>query len=151
MDLLILKVTTHVVKQISICSEALTATLWTRKWPLVLMDSEMNFEVLLITKGLITAWIWTLERLCPIMDVHVSLKANFSCEDFTAAWMLTNKTLGFATSNACTSKTFIIGFLFYLLHDVHLSIGLRLLCMFGMPLIHDIIGPHHLSTLRYTI
>ena len=82
------------VKHIPLCPEALTAALWTRVWPLVSVYSRVNLEVLLLAEGLITAWKKTLEWLCPIMHMHVSLKANLSCECLTAAGMLTDKKLG---------------------------------------------------------
>ena len=91
--LLIPKVATLVVKHITLCSEALIATLWTRVRPPILMDPHVNLEVLLLTESLITARKRTLVRLRPVMNVHVSLKANLSCEGLTAAWMLTDKKL----------------------------------------------------------
>ena len=87
------KVATLVVKHISLSSEALTTTLWTRKGPLVLVDSIVNLEVLFLTKGLITAREWTLEGLCPIMEMHVALKAILSSISLIAAWMLADKKL----------------------------------------------------------
>ena len=71
--LLIPKVATLVVKHITLCSEALTATLWTRVRPPILMDPHVNLEVLLLTEGFIAGWKRTLEWLCPIMDMHVGL------------------------------------------------------------------------------
>ena len=85
------KVATLVVKHIPSCPEAFTAALWTWEGSLVLVDSRVNLEVLLLTEGFTTAREWTLERLCPIMDVHVSLEATVSCERLTAARMLTDK------------------------------------------------------------
>ena len=58
--------------------ETLAAPLWTRIGPLILVDPDMDFEVLLLTKGLATVWIRTLEGLCSIMNVHVGLKTNLS-------------------------------------------------------------------------
>ena len=105
------KVATLVVKHIPSCPEALTAALWTRKGPLVLVDSDVNLEVLLLTEGFITAGKRTLERLCPIMDVHVGSKANVSCEGLTAARMLTDKKLRPSHNISWTTRTFVFGFL----------------------------------------
>ena len=96
--LLIPKVATLVVKHIPLCPEALTAALWTRVRPPILVDSGVNLEVLLLTEGFIAARKRTLKWLCPIMDMHVSLKANSSCEGFIAAWVLTDKELWCAYS-----------------------------------------------------
>ena len=85
--------TTLVVTHIPLCPEALAATLWTRKGSLILVDSGVNLEVLLLTESLATARKRTLVWLRPVMNVHVSLQANLSCEGLTAAWMLTDKKL----------------------------------------------------------
>ena len=74
MHLLVPEVATLVVTHVPLRPETLTAILWTRIGSLVLVDSDMNLEVLLLTEGLITAWKRTLERLSPIMDMHVGLQ-----------------------------------------------------------------------------
>ena len=105
------KVATLVVKHIPSCLESLTAALWTRIGPLVLVDSDVNLEVLLLTECLITSGKRTVEWLCPIMDVHVSLEANLSCEGLTAARMLTDKKILRSHSIRWTTETFWFGFL----------------------------------------
>ena len=57
------------------------------------MNSSVNLEVLFLTEGLITAQKCTLEGLCPIMDMHVDLKAILSSISLIAAWMLADKKL----------------------------------------------------------
>ena len=70
---LISKVATLMVTHVPLCSEALTAALWTRIGTLFLVNSDVNLEVLLLTESLTTALKRTLEWLCPIMDMHVGL------------------------------------------------------------------------------
>ena len=96
---------TLVVKHIPSCPEALTAALWTRVGPPVLMNSDVNLEVLLLTEGFITAGKRTLERLCPIMFMHVGLKATVSCKGLTAARMLTDKKLMRSHNIRWTTRT----------------------------------------------
>ena len=91
MHLLIPKVATLVIKHVPLRSEALTATLRTRIVPSLLVDSEVNLEVLLLTEGLITARKRTLEWLRPIMDMHVGLETYLPCEGLIAARNLTDK------------------------------------------------------------
>ena len=69
---------TLVVTHVSLRPEALTATLWTRIGPFILVDSEMYLEVLLLTEGLVAVWIRTLEGLRPIVNMHVGLKTNLT-------------------------------------------------------------------------
>ena len=69
---------TLVVKHIPLCPEALTAALWTRVRPPILVDSGVNLEVLLLTEGLVAVWIRTLEGLSPIVNMHVGLKTNLT-------------------------------------------------------------------------
>ena len=109
------KVATLVVTHIPLCLEALTTALWTWVRPLVFVDIDVNLEVLLLTEDFTTAREWTLERLCPIMDVHVGLKSCLTCKCLIAAWMLTDKKLRRPYNIERTTRAFVFCF-FICLH-----------------------------------
>ena len=113
--LLVSKVASFVVTHVSLCPEALTAALWTRIGPLILVNPDMDLEVLLLTEGLVAVWIWTLEGLCPVMNVHMGLKANLTRKDLIAAWLRTSKGLGCCHNTGRIPRTiFFVFFLFSL-------------------------------------
>ena len=78
MYLLVPKVASLVITHVPLRSEALTTILRTRIRQLVLMDSLVNLEVIFLAEGLAAGRKGTLVRLCPIMNMHVGLKANLT-------------------------------------------------------------------------
>ena len=78
MYLLVPKVATLMITHVPLRSEALTTVLWARIGPVILVDSVVDLEVLLLTEGLAAGRKGTLIGLCPIMNMHVGLKANLS-------------------------------------------------------------------------
>ena len=55
MDLLVSKVTSLVIKHVSLGPKALTAALWAWEWSLVDMDPLVDAKILLFTEGFLTA------------------------------------------------------------------------------------------------
>ena len=66
------------VTHVSLRPEALTTILRARIGPFVLVNPDVDLEILFLTEGLAAVWIGALKGLCPIMNVHVGLKANLT-------------------------------------------------------------------------
>ena len=91
------------VVHISLRAKASTA-LRTDKWTLVVVDSHVDFQVLLFRKSLGAIRKLAHERLCTIVDVHVRLEAHGAFEDLVAAREIAWKFLVF--SNFIIFRTF---------------------------------------------
>ena len=111
-DLLVPKVTALVIKHVPLRPEALTAILWARIGPFILVDSDVDLEVLLLTEGLVATREWTLKGLRPIMNMHVGLKTNLTFESLIAAGFRTEEELRWSRSTGWTPRTIIFVFLF---------------------------------------
>ena len=74
----------------------------------------MDLKVLFLTECLDAAWKRTLERLCPIMKMHVGLKTNLTLKELIASGLRAEEKLGLLHSIFLTLKTnaFVFVFLF---------------------------------------
>lgn len=131
MHLLFSKVATLMVSHIALCSKALPATLWTLIRSCVLVDSHMNFQVLLLTKGLVAARKGTLEGLCSIMNMKVCLKAILFCKGLAAAKLGTDEELSLLRGILfqLLLRLLVIVFVFFCFHICHVFFLFRLLIL----------------------
>ena len=83
------------VPHVSFGAEALSTVLWAGKRPFIFVNSNVNLQVLLLTEGLVAPWKWALERLSPVMQVHVGIQPDLAGERLFAARMRTDKSLLF--------------------------------------------------------
>jgi hypothetical protein len=77
---------TFVVEHVSLGPETLAAALGADKGPGILVDSAMDFQILLLTERLATGGELALERLCPIVLVHVGPQTNLALKALLTPW-----------------------------------------------------------------
>jgi hypothetical protein len=75
---------TLVVSHVALGAEAFATALRAGEWPLVLVNSDVDGQVLLFAEGLVTARKSALEGLRAIVQVHMCIQTNLPIEDLVA-------------------------------------------------------------------
>ena len=96
-DLLLFIMAPHMVVHVALSTEAFLAlTAYERS--LIVVNTFMNSQVLLLSKSLITRWKGTSERLGAVVDVRMSLQSDVALELFTTTLVHANKHCGFTSA-----------------------------------------------------